>query len=424
MEPVNRLSVNTPTPFRSLGNVPSDILFEIFTYFNPPQLCSMRLVCKKWREIADHRLIWKQLFRKQFPLAYSSLNPNLNFLEVYCSVQKRIKVSSQIRFNKFRVEEERKISHPRFKWPWVFGSNGRVMVLWNVETKKTHILQLQTFLNAERPFLQPLALKKGCMYVIASHRIGDEGCTLHEVDIAKGTINRSYRPPASMGRFLHFKKRALYFAVHHVVHVWRLQDQINHVLIEKKARITVMIVRGDYIALVVQDNTIDVHHRVTGVLLHSLASIGRIITLGKHVNFGVLLFTLNQAAQVIEAREAGQMRLVTTYPFRVVAQGFNQSELSEVAVDEDFLVVKMIHVQNPPLAGATERQTTLEFFDIESGCSISVIKLDKEPFGLFFKNGKIFYQVKELVAGKEKIKTEWVDFNNENYSKREGCVIS
>lgn len=424
MEPIRKLSSEYEAPYRYLRDLPDFLFFEIFTYLSSVQVCTARLVCQRWKRIAEDRLIWKQLFRKQFPLAFPNLSPDLDFLEVYCSIQRKIKVSSQIRFNKYRIEEEPKIVNPRFKWPWLFGANGRSVILWNVETKKTHLLQLQTFFNEERPFLQPLAIKKGFIYIKTAHPLGKNDCTLHEVHLTKGIINQSFRPPQEMGRMLHFKKMALYYFVHNAVHVWPLSSQSEAILIKKSKRILSMYVKGNYIAVVNEDRTVDLHDRLTGRLLHTLPKGSLFISLGKNMKGEGLLFTLNQAQQAIESYDVHSLRLITTYPFQVISQGYNQMELSEVVADEDFLVVKVIHTQVPPIPGQAEKQTTLEFFDIETGSSISVIKLEKEPFNLFFKNGKIFYHIRESGSGKEKIKTEWVDFSNEKYLKRKGCVIS
>jgi len=76
-----------------------------------------------------------------------------------------------------------------------------------------------------------------------------------------------------------------------------------------------------------------------------------------------------------------------------------------------------------PFEGTPRKVKYHRIFDNESGNSISVIMLQQELFDLF-QNGKVSFQVKEMTSGKEKIKTEWVDFNNEKSSKRETCVIS
>lgn len=424
MEPIKRLSIGVERHPPSLRELPDFLFFEIFTYLSSVQVCTTRLVCRRWKQIAEDRLIWKKLFRKEFPLAFPNLSPEIDFLEVYCSIQRKIKVSSQIRFNKYRVEEERKIVHPRFKWPWVFGTNGRSLVLWDAENKKTHLLQLETFFHEEKPVLQPLGIKRGFIYVKTSHPLANNEYTLHEVNILKGTIARSFKTPRVIGRMLHFKKMALYYVVHQVVHVWLLATQTDTVLIQKNHRIVSMLIKGNCIAVSMDDRSIDLHNRVTGALLHSLAAPGQFMALGKCLNRGELFFMLNREKQMIEAREVSTLNIMTSYYFGVVTQGFTQSELSEVVVDEDFLVVKVVHTLAPPVQGHADKQTTLEFFDLETGSSISVIKFDKEPFGLFFKSGKIFYQIRENVAGKEKFKSVWVDFSNEKSLKRTGCVIS
>lgn len=46
----------------------SEIQTEVFSYLQPNELAVVSLVCSSWHQLANDNILWKDLFKRNFPL--------------------------------------------------------------------------------------------------------------------------------------------------------------------------------------------------------------------------------------------------------------------------------------------------------------------------------------------------------------------
>ncbi len=63
----------------SLEDLPTELLFRILFFLSIEELCTIRLLNKKWKEtIAEHNLLWRNRLQECFPFVMNSNTNNTN----------------------------------------------------------------------------------------------------------------------------------------------------------------------------------------------------------------------------------------------------------------------------------------------------------------------------------------------------------